>query len=98
MVTGLAGVKRTSRCSLRIPAGVASWAARAGPAAATVIPTPAALTAAPARNAVRRLMGAFVLGDRSGVIIVLLGETSVAMEQPWFLLESLPKASPPCDP
>ena len=60
------------------PAGVASWAARTGPAAATVMPTPAALAAAPARNAVRRLMGAFVLVGRSCDTVVLLGETRIA--------------------
>jgi hypothetical protein len=37
------------------------------------MPTPAALAAAPARNAERRLMGVFALVGRSGDIIVLLG-------------------------
>jgi hypothetical protein len=36
------------------------------------MPTPAALAAAPARNADRRLMGAVVLDGRSGDIVVLL--------------------------
>ena len=62
---------------------------------ATVMPTPAALAAAPARNAVRRLMGAFVLVGRSGDIIVLLGREARLNDEAIVPVEGFLLASPP---
>jgi hypothetical protein len=59
------------------------------------MPTPAAPAAAPARSAVRRLMGAFVLADRSYDIVILLSVTRNATMRRWALPDAVRKASPP---